>query len=345
MKYTKHIIIGLLSIALFSCEKVLMEPTAKTDSKSIFNEYATLVKEKYAMLEFKKVDIQHLQDSISNTISSELTEKELFDKLTIITQRLKDGHTHLLKNSDDGYTYDFISDFPVGFHYGILADNYLAKSIAPNIKAIEGGDIGHKIVYGFTPQSSEIAYMWIPSWNVELSDDEIESVFSEVKGAKALIIDIRQNTGGNPGLATKFASYLTDKTIYTGCEKFKTGPGTNDFSSSKIYLEPSNSSNKFLKPVAVLTDRYCYSASTTFSYSVNPLEQVTFIGQRTGGGSGGVSDGFLANGWEWALSTSEFIDYQETHLDNGFEPDISVALDTLDKTQDEVIERALIELK
>ncbi len=94
-----------------------------------------------------------------------------------------------------------------------------------------------------------------------------------------------------------------------------------------------------------MTDRYCYSASTTFAYSTNPLSNVTFIGQRTGGGSGSVADGFLANGWHWSLSTSEFIDHLGNHLDDGFDPDIPVLLDLDDNTKDEVIERAILELQ
>ena len=126
----------------------------------------------------------------------------------------------------------------------------------------------------------------IPSWNNDITDEETEAIFLHIKEAKGLIFDMRQNTGGDPSLATKFASYFTEKPVYTGFERFKTGPGTNDFSDSKVNLQPAKSDNKFLKPVAVLTDRFCYSASTTFAYSVNPLSNVTFVGQRTGGGSG-----------------------------------------------------------
>jgi len=335
-------LIGLLAFS--SCEKIIMESNPKTSNTAIFNEYATLVKEKFAMLKFKGVDINFLQDSIVATIDNNTSQVELFEKLSIITKKLRDGHSDLSSKTNFA-GYNFTKGYPLGFHAQILFDNYLYKSIAPNIKVINGGATGIKIAYGFMPQSNKIAYMWIPSWNIELSDDEIESVFVEIKNAKGLIIDMRTNTGGDPSLAVKFASYLTNNPVYTGFERFKTGPSVDDFSDSKIYLHETKSSNKFLKPVMVLIDRNCYSASTTFAYSVNPLDNITFIGQRTGGGSGSVADGYLANGWKWSLSTSEFIDHNNKHLDDGFDPDIKVALDTIDKTKDEVIERALIELQ
>jgi hypothetical protein len=321
-----------------------MKANPETDNLSVFNEYANLVKEKYAMLDAKGVNIDHLKDSIGATIGDNLSEKELFDKLSIITLRLKDGHSDL-SYGDEFVSYNFFENYPPGIDFDILMNHYLASSIAPNIKTIKGGEIGVKVVYGSLPQNNTIAYIWVPSWDIELTDEEVESVFKNINDKKALIFDMRYNTGGDPSLAVKFASYFTDKEVYTGFERFKTGPGKNDFSDSQINLIPSQSEYKFLKPVIVLTDRFCFSASTSFAYSVEPLENMTFMGQRTGGGSGAVTDGLLANGWHWSLSTSEFIDYKGRHLDNGFEPDIPVALDTLVKDKDEVIERALLELQ
>ncbi|MBT3207975.1 MAG: S41 family peptidase [Bacteroidetes bacterium] len=342
MKKIIYLVLVGLIIIIASCEKILMNPNPETTNTTIFNEYVTLVKEKYAMLEFKGVDIQHLEDSIRAIVNNNMTETELFEQLSIISLRLRDGHSKLEddKNRKGAY-YDNKSGYPLGFQVDILADNYTGKSVNPDLQILDE----LQALYGFLPQDNEIAYLWVPSWNVEISDDEIEQIFASFSNAKGLIFDMRQNGGGDPSLATKFASYLTDKPVYTGFERFKTGPGANDFSDSHVTMQPTSSSNKFLKPVMVLTDRFCYSASTTFAYSVNPLDNVTFVGQRTGGGSGSTADGFLANGWRWQLSTSEFIDHLGNHLDDGFDPDIPVTLDTLITTQDEVIERAILELQ
>ena len=69
------------------------------------------------------------------------------------------------------------------------------------------------------------------------------------------------------------------------------------------------------------------------------------MGQRSGGGSGSVADGYLANGWYWSLSTSEFIDAKGRHLDDGVDADIPVALDLTDTTKDEVMEAAILDLQ
>jgi len=351
MNFFKNIVLFLSILLVFtSCEKIFMHPNPDTNNLAIFNEYAKIVKEKYAMLEYKGVDIDFLADSIRATITNDLTDAELFQKLSIITVRLRDGHSDLTANLGElepaFASFNFIEGFPVSISGQILGDHYVGKSVNPTIQFLDDDtEFGFRAIWGTLPQDQEIGYIWIPNWKVEISDDEFENIFTDLTNTKGLIVDMRQNTGGNPALATKFASYFTDTPIYNGFERFKIGPDADDFSDSDLTLQPTSSDNKYLKPVAVLTDRYVYSASTTFLYSVDPLENVTTIGQISGGGSGSVGDGYLANGWKWSLSISEFIDADGRHLDDGVEPDILVVFDLMDTEKDEFIERAILELQ
>ncbi|MCH2225368.1 MAG: S41 family peptidase [Crocinitomicaceae bacterium] len=329
-----------------------MKPKPKTDNISIFNEYAKLVKEKYAMLEFKNVDIDFLTDSIAPSITNEMSTDSLFSKLAIITKRLRDGHSSLIGiyvslNMEQVATFDILAGYPIAFNDTILQENYVGPTVAPSIKRISVTDEENSIdvIYGTLPQDNQLSYIRIPSFNIQLSDEQLETIFSEIKGSTGCIIDVRGNGGGNPSLSTKFASYFMSETTYTGYERFKIGPNKNDFKDSPSNVTPANSENRYTNPVVVLTDRGCYSATTTLAYNLNPLSQVTFMGQRTGGGSGSVADGFLANGWQWSLSTSEFIDHLGNHLDDGINPDIEVAFDNLDKTHDEILDAAIAHLQ
>lgn len=350
-KLINYILVFAVGVTFISCEKLIMKPNAKTNPVAIFQEYTTIVKEKYGMLEFKKVNMDHLSDSLRPFVFDEMSDDSLFGVLSVVVQRLKDGHTSLEIPNVKSSNYDFISAYDSGFDLEIMIDNYIGKNIAPSIKTLasEGDATLPRLIYGFLPQNNEIGYIWIPSFSTEISEEELDTVFASFQSAKGLIVDVRQNTGGDPILATKIAAYFTNQDIVTGYENFKTGPGTNDFGKSPSVLKPASSEYKFLKPVVVCTDRFVYSAGSTFCYSVSPNSNVKFVGQRTGGGSGSVGGGYLSNGWVWNMSISEFVGVDDTgndmHLDNGFEPDISVVLDTLDKTKDEVLERALLELQ
>ncbi len=342
----KKIIFLFFTVTLFvfsGCEKAFMKPNPGTSNHDIFNEYVKLVREKFAMLEFKGVDIDHLQDSIGATITDDQNEDTLFSKLTTITNKLRDGHSDLSKH-DTTFLYDFYSDYPPAVDFETLLDYYVGEDVAPNITWLKDEEGYTKAVYGHLPQSADFGYLRIGTWMHEFTDDEVENIFTTFQNDKGLIFDLRNNSGGDPKMATKFASYFTDKEIYIGYERFKTGPGKNDFVNSKLYLKPASSDNLFLKPVMVLTDIWCFSATTTFMYSTNPLANITFMGQKTGGGAGSVADGFLANGWHWDLSTSEFIDLDGNHWDDGHYPDIPASLDTTNKAKDEIIELALEEL-
>lgn len=336
------LILGLL--ALFSCEKIIMKPNPGTSNITIFNEYAKLVKEKFGMLEYKGVDIDHLKDSIEATITEDLNEDELFSKLAVITRKLRDGHSSIEKE-DTFFYYEFYKDYPPGIDRKILLNHYIGEDVAPDITWVKDEETGEtNYIYGHLPQSSDIGYIRIGSWMALITEEEIEKIFASFKNDKGLIFDVRDNGGGDPMLSTQMASYFTNKEIYLGHEQFKIGPGENDFANNDIYLKPSGSANAFSKKVMVLTDIWCFSATTTFMYNLDPLDNITFVGQKSGGGAGSVADGFLANGWKWDLSVSEFIDLNGNHWDEGREPDIAVALDTTITDKDEVIERALLEL-
>ena len=218
MKLMKNIIFLFIALLTFSsCEKLLMDGKPKTDALSIFDEYATLVTEKYAMLEVKGVDIDMLSDSIRETIQEGISETDLFNKLGIITKRLRDGHSVLIQDASAENAlnagHDFIEGYPVGLDINILVNNYVDKTLNPQINVLDGGAFGIRAVWGTLIQDNEIGDIWIPSWNEEISDDEIETMFSDLKDTKGLILDMRFNTGGDPSLATKFASYFTDKAV------------------------------------------------------------------------------------------------------------------------------------
>ncbi len=348
IQYHIYIIASIIIVGLSSCEKVLLESKPDSDDLSIFNEYATLVTEKYAMLEFKGVDIEQLTDSLRSTITGDISDEELFEKMSTITKRLRDGHSDLFIDANDTtasfYAFDIYAGYPIAFDVENFFVNYLATDINPHTAVTQSSEeflfVGSRL-----GENKNIGYVWIPSWDVDIPEEKIDSLFLELKDTKGLIIDLRGNTGGDPALATRFASYLTDSSVDTGFERFKTGPGANDFSDSKVIMEPADSEYRYTKPTVVLQDRGVYSASTTFLYSVDPIESVKTIGQISGGGSGSVADGYLANGWKWSLSTSEFIDAKGRHLDDGVEADIPVDLDPMNPMVDELIERALLELE
>lgn len=315
-----------------SCEKILLDSNPSVDNLAIYDDYSKIFSEKYAMFEFKDVDWNEIDNLTRPLVDNTISQDSLFGILAAMTVTLRDGHTVLIdyEKSIGGF-FDLEAGFPKN-----LNDTLVSLYLKGDVKT-QGDGLSYVIL------DQNIGYITYRDFEKEVTNEMMDAMLTDLKDTKGIILDVRGNGGGDPSYAALMASHFADKKVSSGFERFKTGPGANDFSDSPATVEPSSGVN-YTKPVMVLTNRLCYSATTTLIYSLNPFEHVKFVGGRTGGGSGSVADGYLANGWYYSLSTSEFIDHEGRHLDDGFDPDIMVDLDETDMTKDEIIERAIEEI-
>lgn len=331
------IILSMMSLLfLGSCEQLFMTLNPETNNTAIFEEYWKLVSEKFAMFDVpgKNLNREKLYNETRPLVTDSMSTLDLFSVLSRVTLQLMDGHSFLIDEKGRyGAIYDFESGYPRNLDQEIVDSVYLSG----NVKSC-----GKGLKYTFL-KGGAVGYIQYRDFDKEVAEKMMNTILNYFRDAKGIILDVRGNYGGDPGYAALIASHFTNSKVYAGYERFKTGPEINDFSSSKIYLTPA-SGIIYSGPVMVLTNIQCFSATTTLIYLLNPLPNVTFIGGRTGGGSGSTADGYLANGWHWGLSTSEFIDWEGRHLDNGFDPDIHTDLDTNDRTKDEIIEKAVNEI-
>jgi C-terminal processing protease CtpA/Prc len=166
-----------------------------------------------------------------------------------------------------------------------------------------------------------------------------------LKDAKGLIIDVRGNKGGYINLASKLASYFTLSEVEVGTNYIKNGPGKNDFAASKMKLKPSENPYTFTKPVIVIQDRSTFSSGSLFCIMMNSLDHVSSMGIPFGGGTGDIMDGFLANGWKWVISTSNFVNNDGIPTDPGLEVEIPMVINQEFTITDAMIERAILELQ
>ena len=89
---------------------------------------------------------------------------------------------------------------------------------------------------------NNIGYIRYESFSAGVGDGNLDHVLDYLKLCNGLIIDVRDNGGGNLTNSTRIAARFTNEKTLTGYIQHKTGPGHNDFSEMEpIYLEPSNS--------------------------------------------------------------------------------------------------------
>ena len=169
-----------------------------------------------------------------------------------------------------------------------------------------------------------------------------KEMFSEGYGRDGLIIDVRDNGGGLLTNVEKLVSRFIDQKILAGYIRHKTGKGHNDFSDPyAYYFEPTKNHLHYLKPVVVLANRGSFSATNNFVSIMKALDQVTIVGDTTGGGCGLPFTSELPNGWRVRFSSCPIMDAQGRLTEFGVAPDVRIDMDPDDRSHDAILDAAI----
>lgn len=100
--------------------------------------------------------------------------------------------------------------------------------------------------------------------------------------ARALILDLRDNGGGEPAMVMYMASYLFDRRTHLNDLWTRRTGATEEF-----WTRDSVPGARFggTKPVDVLTSSRTFSGGEEFTYDLQQLQRATIVGETTGGGA------------------------------------------------------------
>ncbi len=295
-----------------------------------FDQLWKIIDERYCFLDYKGIDWKKIGERKRKFIEPEMDNRDLFQVLSDMLYELQDGHVNLT-STDNQTHFDFWLDSPRNFSEATIESNYY---LGQNYQQTAG--FKYKIL------NDKVGYIYYEKFSEGIDNNDLDRVFSYFSNCKGLIIDVRQNSGGNATNSAKIASRFTEKKILTGYICHKTGPGHNDFSKPyAIYLEPAKGI-RWQKKVAVLTNRHSYSATNDFVNHMKCLPNVTIVGDKTGGGSGMPFSSELPNGWTIRFSASPHFDKNMNHIEWGIDPDVKVDINYKDEANgfDTIIEEA-----
>ncbi|MBO4966368.1 MAG: S41 family peptidase [Muribaculaceae bacterium] len=339
MPFTKHLhiaIILLLSLFGVACHKV---ESFENDYYGNFDALWTMVDEHYCFFEQKDVDWNEIRSRYRDRINPDMTVNEFFDLLSDMLAELKDGHVNLSSRFNTFYYREWWSNYPQDFSMRTLEQYYLDF----DYRTTNG--IIYKVLNG------DIGYIYYPSFSYHVSDTSLDYILAWFKNCKGLIIDVRDNGGGNLTNIDKFvARFIREKTL-GGYIRHKTGKGHGDFSEPyPFYYEPaSDSFVHWDKQIAVLCNRSTFSAANDFVSVMKSLPQVTVIGACTGGGGGMPFTYEIPIGWSLRLSASPISNALDESIEDGIEPTEGFALhawsDQLANGVDAILDRAIMFLR
>lgn len=116
----------------------------------------------------------------------------------------------------------------------------------------------------------------------EFAGHKIAAAMTLLSDTNALIIDLRQNGGGDPATIQLISSYLFDDRTHLKNMYFREGD-RNTQAWTFGWVPGERFGGK--KPVYVLTAKRTFSAAEEFSYNLKNLKRATIVGETTGGGA------------------------------------------------------------
>jgi retinol-binding protein 3 len=176
------------------------------------------------------------------------------------------------------------------------------------------GNVAYIEITTFSPQPGQVREI-------------VRDVMDEAADARALILDVRRNGGGTPGLVALISSYLFgDEPVHLNSLYWRPTDTTQDF-----FTDPAVPGRRFGpdKPVYVLTSARTFSAAEEFTYNLQTRKRATIVGETTGGGAhpGGVVA--LPNGLSVFVPSGRAINpITKTNWEGtGITPDVKVPAD------------------
>ncbi|MCC8246047.1 S41 family peptidase [Saccharothrix luteola] len=117
---------------------------------------------------------------------------------------------------------------------------------------------------------------------LEWAAEGITAAFTLASRGEALVLDLRDNTGGDPETVAFACSYLLDEATHLNTMHGRDGEVFRQF-----WSQTHVPGRRFggTKPVYVLTSGKTFSGAEELAYDLQQLGRATVIGERTGGGA------------------------------------------------------------
>lgn len=265
----------LLFIYVVICFNVRAQAQDLTERNKQILEISENIK-KYYIFE----DVAHL---LSEKLKSEI-ELKTFDNLTD-KEFAKSLSSYLTKNGND-------------LHFNVLYRPGQEEKKSVNEKELlqEYDAINKQWNYGFEKVArldgniGYIEYTGFPEGN-KSAQQILDATMNFVSNTNALIIDLRNNQGGDGKMVELFLSYFFDKKLklsetYTRYNNTTISSYTSQKVNGKKYLD---------KPVYILVNNKTISAAEALAYNLQQNKIAKIIGDKTYGAANPVKAFFIGN--------------------------------------------------
>ena len=330
----KFVFMGLMGLmALIGLMGCVNEEEFDNSPQGNLDALWKIIDEHYCFLDYKQqeygLDWQQVHQKYRQQVTGNINNEQLFEVLGNMLSELRDGHVNLSAAHDFARYWHWFENHPANF-----SDSLERRYLGTDYRIASG--LRYKVL------DDNIGYIRYESFSDGIGSGNLTEVLNYLLLCRGLIIDIRNNGGGDLTNAEKFAARFTNEKSLVGYIQHKTGPGHHDFSEKEPrYIEPA-AALRWQKPVCVLTNRHVFSAANEFTLYMKAMPNVKIVGDRTGGGAGMPFSSSLPNGWVVRFSAVPMYDALHQSTEFGIVPDYPVELQFEDvlRGEDTIIEYA-----
>ena len=299
------------------CEKALMNE-GSTSPVSTFDYLWQRVDEQYSMFDVKGVDWCAVYDSLRPKVYEEMEDDSLFAVCAAMLNCLDDGHVNLVAPFDASRSIAVHRRFfaESGIDVNCVVLNYLGVGYHST-----GG-----VAYG-SLCNGKVVYVYYGSFSSGVSEAGLRRIVAMYPDAQGMILDIRGNGGGDLSNVVRLLGVMRSEGQMLYSSQIKAGAAHDCFTELVPTYAPVNKDEGFGLPVAVLVDRGCFSAASTFAIATQAYDNMFLMGDTTGGGLGLPTMGTLPNGWLYRFSITRTIALDGKNYENGVPPDILLKFD------------------
>jgi carboxyl-terminal processing protease len=290
-------------------------PQTKSPEKSFEYLWKTF-DDKYALFDAKGVDWKALYRVYRPKVTQATTDDELFQILSNLLGHLNDNHVTLSSKNPDrffsaGCLYQLFSGTGGSANAYEAFQKMMAERPVPKKYLAKGLQERAGGIFAYGWAGDGVGYFHFNRFtNLEASRQAIDEIVKAFRDAKAIIIDVRRNMGGDDRVGKMIADRFADKKRLYMTTRNRNGPSHGSFASPKEwYVEPDGPA-QFTKTVLLLADRTSVSAAENFALAMKVLPHVVQIGDLTSGCFADSAGAELPNGWSFSYSYNLFTDHR-----------------------------------
>ena len=251
-------------------------------NNDIIKNIQELMLENYIFLDKAKETNLHLDDLMAASYFDAYTDPKEFSKaLSVEMQKItKDKHLNVAP--------------PRTTRQPRNNSDFISRHLTNTLRFRSGGFVKIDLLEG------NVGYVELKGFRRE-DISKVDDVMNYLSTADAIIIDLRENGGGN-SLGLYWSSYFLKGNIHlTGTYERRTDTKT------ELKTVDIKGDKRLDMPIFILTSNYTFSAAEAFAYDLQSIKRATIIGETTGGGAHPVDFIRLPKGYGLIVPYAESI--------------------------------------